>query len=153
MIRVVRPAPMSALPLLLAAMDEADFAELAALTDLRPGDALRFALENSKDTFAAFDDEDQPLAIGGFREFNWSVPPPLVWMIAATTQLEKQKKEFLRRSRAEFASLRIAHPRMQACVDVRWTKSVRWLEWLGFSCITDAEIAGRTVHVMRLLNG
>jgi hypothetical protein len=141
MIRVVKPAPVWALSGLLAVMDDADFAELVALTDMRPADALSFALEKSAYSFCAFDEEDQPIALGGIRHL--APGRPLIWMIAATSKLERQKKAFLQLSRAEFAIIRRIYPQLRTFVDSRWTKSIRWLEWLGFRKEGEAEVSGR----------
>jgi hypothetical protein len=56
------------------------------------------------------------------------------WMIG-TDLIDKHAKAFLRRNRPIVATMLTRYPYLKNYVDVRNTKAIEWLQWLGFKIL------------------
>jgi hypothetical protein len=143
------PAPEWVIEPLIEAMSGADRTELALLAKATLREApeiLKSAVDAAAYSFCHTVD-GVPVVLGGVREGS----PSVVWMVASTPRLEQVKKAFLRESKNELAAMRLLSPQgMQAHVDRRWRKSVRWLKWLGFHEVGSFEYKGRQGVVLEL---
>ena len=72
--------------------------------------------------------DGQPMAVGGLTKQG------VIWMIS-TPELHRQKRFFLRASRQVMAAVREAVPVVRAYVETSYTRSLRWLQWLGYAQI------------------
>jgi hypothetical protein len=70
-----------------------------------------------------------PFCVGGVVVSPSGIGAP--WMIA-TPGVARNRKFFLRASRAGVAAMQARFPVLRNVVDVRYDKSIRWLTWLGF---------------------
>ena len=108
----------------------ADKAEVYAAGGVSPYVALLEGLSLSLDPMVGVDENDNPVCIGGVTPTQ----DPLVgcvWMLA-TTDIEKHKMSFLRRSRPWVEKWNSEFPVLTNCVDERNELHIKWLRWLGF---------------------
>jgi hypothetical protein len=145
------PAPEWVISPLIEVMSGADRTELFTLAQGAHLDILRQAIDSSIYSFSHTVD-GTPVVLGGVRlNLASQGSPNIVWMVASTLWLERVKKAFLRESRNELAAMRLLSPLgMQAHVDQRWRKSIRWLKWLGFTEVGSFEYKGRNGLVLEL---
>lgn len=125
-------------------MDRFDYDELYDLSVGHPKFVISGAIYRSVHSYVyTFDDE--PVMMGGVQTDG------LVWGLSATRLLEQHKREFLRYSLYErdVFKTKTARP-LRALVDERWTKSVRWLKWLGFEEAGRLQVMGRNIIDLRL---
>lgn len=73
-----------------------------------------------------------------------------VWMMA-TPAVDRAKKFYLRETRRQVALMAEMFDRLETKVSVEYPKSLRWLEWLGFSVGEAVEMNGRTVRPVELV--
>ena len=72
--------------------------------------------------------DGQPMAVGSLTKQG------VIWMIS-TPELHRQKRFFLRASRQVMAAVGVTVPEVRAYVDTSYTRSLRWLRWLGYAQI------------------
>jgi len=140
------PASAAALAELLSALADDDLAELACLSQGNPIRALLRVLDRSTYSFCARDDRNHVVFVGGVMLDD----PPYLWMMAAAGAVARDKKGFLRTTRAELGEILSRWPTLQCAVDDRWVKSLRWLKWLGFVKVGDREAFGRHGSLMEI---
>ena len=99
-----------------------------------PLEALSSAIQNSKASWTIV--EDDGTVIGSFGVSESSVKfVGYAWLLASE-ELHKHSKRFLKQSRAFVAEMKQHYPVLINYVDVRNTKSLLWLKWLGFTIDT-----------------
>jgi len=98
---------------------------------------LQQAIGRSCYTFAG-DVDGSPAWIGGVIADD---DTGRVWMMA-NPLVERAKKQYLRETRQHTLAMQALFPRLCAVVDERYTKSLRWLEWLGFKPVLKDEVMG-----------
>lgn len=91
---------------------------------LRPERTSRLILVSELSWCAIHDGE--PMCLGGVTRTG------IAWMIS-TPELNRQKRFFLRQSAVVMRHIRRRFSHVAVTVDVCYTRSVRWLLWLGFS--------------------
>lgn len=96
------------------------------------------AASNSRHTFAGMDD-DKPVFIGGVNDDG------CVWMVA-TPDVAKCRKFYLRTTRQQIEIMQAMFPMLWTYVDERYTRSLRWLEWLGFKITETLTVNGVTAR-------
>lgn len=108
-----------------------DLDELWATCMQRPIDVLVSGLEDSSAVKTGIID-DEPVCVWGVVEqsllFNTGKP----WMVASKN-LDDAPLTFLRHCKPEVMKLLDNYDTLENYVDVRNTKSVQWLRWLGFT--------------------
>lgn len=124
-----RPATPSDCRYMVGRIRPADATEVAA-TGGTVGKALLNGLHYSTLAMVGADENDHPVCMGGV------VPSgdPLVgyvWMLA-TTEIEKHKMSFLRRSMPWVEDWNTQFPLLTNAVDARNELHIKWLDWLGF---------------------
>ena len=82
--------------------------------------------------------EDQPAFLGGGSTDG------LVWMIS-TPAVAKARKFYLRTTRFVADEMQALLPVMRTQIDVRYCRSLRWVQWLGFSVGDPVQVMGRWV--------
>ena len=151
--KIIHPAQTYAIPELLSQLSERDRDELfelagntAAVSELLIGMIL-----SSVWSFMAIEESGVVICMGGVTGGKGAVTGGgQAWMIASEAGLERHRKQFLRVSRNEIEALLTRWPRLRAFVDERWTKSLRWLSWLGFTDKGGGEYCGRRFRVMEI---
>lgn len=83
--------------------------------------------------------DDAPAFLGG------GVADGHVWMIS-TPAVAKARRFYLRVTRAVADEMQEMLPFMWTHVDERYTRSLRWLEWLGFEIGEPMALMGRTMR-------
>lgn len=134
---------------MLVNMTGSDRSELTLLSNGRPLEVLAEAITQSYYSFVYTHPDLGPVALGGLC----AVPAAdisLVWMVAASNILYHHRKSFLKTSREETTRLLAIAPRLQAKVDRRWNKSIKWLRWLGYEQVGEFELMRRPGVVMEV---
>lgn len=109
----------------------ADRAEVLALTGLDPAAALEQARAASIEAWTGFVD-GVPAAMWGLSVLSIAGGEAQPWCLT-TALVERVPKQFLRLSRAWVERIAADYAVLRNAVDPRYAKSVRWLEWLGFT--------------------
>lgn len=75
------------------------------------------------------DKHNQPLGITGlaYLDNKWVSP----WLLC-TADVLKYWRPFLRTCKKELIEIEEKYPNLINAIDMRYTKSIRWAEWLGF---------------------
>lgn len=132
--------PSDATPF-VAAMSDFDRGNLAtAFAD--PAAAVEMCIARSAHTFYA--EAETPLFLGGM------FPGGAVWMIS-TPAVAQHRKFYLRETRRQRDIMTAMAPRLHCSVDVRYPKSLRWLEWLGFTVGDMDDLGGVAVRKAELM--
>jgi hypothetical protein len=132
----VTPGLLSAF---LAAMGDAERADLERIGGRA---VLDNAVAQSVHTFAGVVD-GVPAFVGGVIPDDEHVTGK-VWMMA-TPQVERAKKFYLRETRRQVALMLELFVCLRTMVAAEYTKSLRWLRWLGFALGKPVERAGRVL--------
>jgi hypothetical protein len=120
---------------LLGLLSDDDRAELDSLG----GDAVVIAAKAASQRCWCGIAHDAPIFFAGLR------PDGIAWMLA-TPGVAKAKKFYLRATRQMCGEMQALCPVLRVVVDVRYRRSLRWLEWLGFDLGEPFEVIGRTVR-------
>ena len=111
-------------------------------------DALRSVAERSVHTFAGLMD-GIPLFLGGVVPLD-DVSIGRAWMLG-NPGIAKAKKFYLRETRLKVRNMLILFDKIVVYVDDRYTKSLRWLQWLGFAQVDRYLIDGRRILLFEKL--
>jgi len=93
------------------------------------------AAANSRHTFAGLVGA-KPIFLGGVYYEG------CVWMVA-TPGVADHRKFYLRTTKQQTEIMQSMFPVLWTCVDARYVRSLRWLEWLGFKIGETVEIMGQ----------
>ena len=115
--------------------------ELETLTGTDATTAILNAAERSAHTFAGVT-MDGPAFLGG-------VVDGAVWMVA-NDRVARHRKFYLRATRDQVTIMRGMFPRLHCWVSAAYPKSLRWLDWLGFTVGPECQVDGRVVHLAEL---
>lgn len=144
---VEHPATPEAFTELLTVLSADDMIEVAELLSGNPIRTLMKILERSYCySFCGYDDGRRVVCVGGILPSE----PPYIWMMAADSAAERDKKAYLRASRSELERILMLYPKVRCGVDNRRAKSLRWLRWLGFVKVGEIEAFGRTGSIMEI---
>lgn len=135
----VEPVTPGLLSAFLAAMGDAERADLERIGGRA---VLDNAVAQSVHTFAGVVD-GVPAFVGGVIPDDEHVTGK-VWMMA-TPQVERAKKFYLRETRRQVALMLELFVCLRTMVAAEYTKSLRWLRWLGFALGKPVERAGRVL--------
>lgn len=135
----VEPVTPELLRAFLAAMRENERADLERLGGAA---VIERAVALSVHTYAGVVD-GVPAFVGGVIPDEDHVVGK-VWMLG-TPQIEKAKKFYLRETRRQVALMLEMFLCLKTAVAAEYTKSLRWLRWLGFVMGQPVERAGRTL--------
>lgn len=94
-------------------------------------DGLRTSLDASLSAWAAYDD-GEPVAIWGVAAADIMGGVGRPWLLT-TGAVERNKRAFMVTSRNLWRLMRPLFPRWENWVDARYSRSLRWLTWLGFT--------------------
>lgn len=133
----VEPITPGLLSAFLAAMGEAERADLERVGGRK---VLDNAVALSVHTFAGVVD-GVPAFVGGVIPDDECVVGK-VWMLA-TPQVDRAKKFYLRETRRQVGLMLQMFVCLRTMVAAEYTKSLRWLRWLGFALGEPVERAGR----------
>lgn len=112
-------------------MREADIAEVRAMGEPSPLEAVRSSIAVSRDAYFGVADEIPLCAFGiAGRDALSGVGAP--WMLS-THALPAHARRFLRGSRQFISYAREQYSFLENYVDARNTDAVEWLRWLGFT--------------------
>lgn len=114
-------------------MDPADAAEVWAMGRKTPLEALEASAKVSRETFVGLADHEPICAFGiGQRTLMDNVGIP--WLLG-TPEIRKHPRPFLNLSKhwIDAAMWSYSYERLENWVDVRHTRAVKWLKWLGFT--------------------
>lgn len=114
-------------PLLRAA----DVAEITIMFGPDPAEMLRHGIEQSSQAYAAVED-GVPFAIGGVVPVDMMAGTGAPWMLG-TAGVGRNPRWFLNTSRERLAAAFETYAMLQNYCDPRYTASIRWLRWLGFT--------------------
>ena len=109
---------------------EADRAELWALACLPPYEALVRSWATSDHSWTAIFD-GVPACMFGVTQASLITDTGRPWMIS-TDVVDRYPLSFLREQKPFMVNIRRSYARLENYVDVRNTRSIRWLKWLGF---------------------
>lgn len=116
-------------------LSDADRDELNALTDGQGAAVMRWVVTISQRAWCGTLD-DRPLFLAG------ALPDGVVWMLG-TPEIARVRKFYLRATRTMASEMQTMFPVIRTHVDVRYVRSLRWLEWLGFDLGDPILVAGR----------
>ena len=120
-------------------MRRCDVDEIMASHGVRPLDALEHVVEYS-DIARVGRADGEIVCMFGVRAFTMLSDKAAIWMLG-TDLMDKHSIRFLRENAAELADISKEFVLIENWCDARNTKTLRWLEWLGFK-IEDAEPYG-----------
>ena len=120
----------------VARLSEPDRAELEELTG--DGHAAVRALVAASARSACGLLDGRPIFLGGVTLEGWA------WMLGAP-DIARARAFYLRSTRAEVEAMQAMFPVLRSRVDVRYTRSLRWLRWLGFTVGEPRALGSRTV--------
>jgi hypothetical protein len=135
----VAPVTPDVLSAFLAVMGEAERADLESIGGMP---ALQRAVALSVHTFAGIVD-GKPAFVGGVIPDEDHVVGK-VWMLGAPG-IAKARKFYLRETRRQVALMLEMFVCLRTAVAAEYTKSLRWLRWLGFALGQPVKMAGRTL--------
>ena len=124
---VIRESVIEDVAKLSVYLRKEDTIELLAQGYSSAGEALYKSFEYSKYRFS-LDIKGKIVAMFGLIEVDGNTAN--VWMLGAP-DLSEVKKEFVWLSREVVKEMQIEYPVLFAQVDKRYTKTHRWLTWLG----------------------
>jgi hypothetical protein len=105
---------------------EADKQEMKDYANMTPLQALEISFYNSKGEAWTGLVDDVPVTMFGVGKPNY------IWLVG-TTDIHKYDKLFLIKSRKILKKLMEKHPILENYVELKNTRSVQWLAWLGFN--------------------
>jgi len=129
-----RPATLHDCHYMAERLRPADAAEVYAAAGASPLSALVEGFETSEEPMVGVTDDDTPVCMGGVGAVEGDPLAGCVWMLA-TTDIEKHKMSFLRRSKPWVEEWNKKYPVLFNCVDERNELHIKWLRWLGFTFI------------------
>lgn len=109
---------------------DADRDELWAAACLTPEQALSKSMECSTLAWTGLYD-NVPVCMFGVSEGSALAGVGIPWMIG-TKLVDKYATQFLRRNKGKVQEMLNVYPLLMNYVDVRNTRAIRWLRWLGF---------------------
>ncbi len=119
------------LEFIAANMDPADVAEVWAMGRKTPLEALEASSKVSRETYVGLAYGVPICAFGiGQRTLLDNVGIP--WLLG-TPEIRKHPRPFLRVSKNWVERAARGYTRLENWVDVRHTRAVKWLKWLGFT--------------------
>ena len=117
-------------------MRQGDIDELAAVTDLKPCEAVIASVQASDAQFLrAWHVDGRLICIGGCSPVSVNTAAP--WLLA-TDLLDAHVKSLHKLAAIEVIKMLAVYPLLRNVVDARQVKVIAWLERLGFE-VTDAE--------------
>lgn len=109
-------------------MRQGDKDEIWASNHLAPVDAIRIGMQNS--VYCRVIENGSPIAMFGICPVTIIGDHAVIWMLG-TNGLDKIKIKFLRNCRAYIDTMLAMYDYLDNYVDVRNTKSIAWLKFLG----------------------
>ena len=123
-------------------MKKSDVDEIWAFSRQRPIGALKVSMLYSIRSYTVFVDGEVEMMFG-------IASPSLLsrtaapWMLSSDAVFQKKHRSyFLKRSKRFFRWAKVRYPAQSNWADSRNKRTIRWLEWLGYS-ISPAEAVGR----------
>ncbi len=110
----------------------ADVEEVRAASGFGAIDALGRSFDFSTHVWVVRDIGGHPLALWGVGPLSLVEGRGCPWLLASDA-FEALGADIARLSRPLLAGMRELYPRLENHVDTRHAKSVRWLQWLGFT--------------------
>jgi len=104
---------------------EADWVEMRDYNNMTPRQSLELSLHNSQGEAWTGLVDDVPVCMFGVAKPNY------IWLVG-TTDIHKYDKLFLVKSKKILKKLFKKHSILENYVEQKNTRSVQWLEWLGF---------------------
>jgi len=129
-----RPARYGDVLSMALRLREEDRAELRAASGLSPLDALEHSFAATVNPYVGVDEGDRPVCMGGVVPFPGCSLRGVVWAVA-TTDVERHRVSFLRRSIPWVKRWQAQFPILTNAVDERNSVHIEWLRWLGFTFI------------------
>lgn len=96
-----------------------------------PSEAMRVSVEGSLIAEAAIMPNGEVGAMWGAQVKSIVTDTAFMWMLGSH-HVPKHRKVLLRGSRYFVERVQKMYPRLECCVDARYTQAVRWIEWMGF---------------------
>lgn len=124
---IIRESKASDITALSGSLREADSLEAVAQGYTSPKEALRRSFGGSIQRYTV-EVNGMPVAMLGLVETNTRAAN--VWLLGGNG-LSDIKKSFVKLSRVMIKGFLSQYPILWAQVDARYTKTRRWLEWLG----------------------
>jgi len=115
-------------------MRQEDVDEVKACSGLFPAEALLLGVEKSVECYTLWAG-DQPLAMYGIVE-DQNPSIGCIWLLGSDLIYE-HRVAFLRISRPWIERFQSQYPILYNYIDARNTVHIRWLQWLGFSFISE----------------
>ena len=117
---------------LAATMRAEEIQEVYALAGYTPEEALRKSFLASRDAYSAFAG-DTILAMFGIRPYSLVSHTASPWLLTSQARANRYSRELLRSSREAIAHWRQDYSLLVNEIDARYTQSIRWAAWLGFT--------------------
>lgn len=134
------PATLEHIPLIAGNVRDADRVEIWAASMSKPERVLRNGLRYSDFAVTGMADGEAVCMFGIVQESlvgNVGVP----WMVG-TKKLDEVALTFLRRCKAPLREAMNRYDRLVNFVDARNTRTIKWLEWIGFKVEKEAKPYG-----------
>lgn len=123
------------IPVLAANLRECDLDETQATVGMDPRLALQMSLRLSDVAWTALDHDGVPMAMFGAARDTTQQKAGIVWLLG-TDKMDELHHFVLRNSVPYMRKLHKIYPFLHNFVDARNTKTLRWLEWCGFTIIS-----------------
>lgn len=132
-------------------MRQADRDEVSALSGRTPARALLNSVKRSSVAETVLIDGRAEM-IFGVGDVNILAGVGSPWALG-TDEIERNQREFLRKSVACRDRMRARYPVLCNVVDARNRVSVRWLKWLGFVFSEPVLVSGHVCYVFSMRSG
>lgn len=129
-----RPARYGDVLSMALRLRDEDKAELRAASGMPPLAALEHSFAATVLPHVGVDEDDKPVCLGGVVPFPRCPLRGVVWAVAST-DVERHRVSFLRRSIPWVKLWQAQFPILTNAVDERNTVHIEWLRWLGFTFI------------------
>lgn len=100
----------------------------------QPVPALIDSITGSVEAWTALDD-GTPITCWGVAPWTTLVGGVGCPWLLSTQGVERHKRRFMEESRAGVVKMHALFPKLETLVDARYTRAIRWLEWLGFAVL------------------
>jgi hypothetical protein len=127
------PATLEHVAHVIANLRDDDRHEVMML-GIPPAVALTMCIQGSVEAWTALED-DKPIACWGLMADNLIGGVGYPWMLT-THRVEHHKVQLVRDSRIWVAKMLNSYPRLEAIVDCRYTRALRWLRRMGFTILS-----------------
>ncbi len=130
-------------------MRDDDIAEMKALSNMSPLEAIQHLFDKSIECRTGLAD-DKVMCVFGINGISLVSDAGMPFMLSST-ELGPHWRIFARGSKEVVSDWLSRYTPLVSCVDIRYTKSIRWLKWVGFKIHSTVKLGvdGQEFHIIK----